>query len=155
VLAAGCSKNEETLAEKIIGTWELQYLYQDKDNNPIDLSVAETYESVEFDYCSLTFGTDSVREYSGSDNNNYYYYAYFTYTIDDNCIYTNETTKNTVPKYNVPIYAALYYGTINGILYNLSNNKLIIGSRANYFIYYPGTPVDESCVHYAIYNRKQ
>jgi hypothetical protein len=132
----GCSKNEETLAEKIIGTWELQYFYRDTLNNPINIDLATNYKKIESTSVRLTFNPDTAcglkTEYRST------YYVISSYTVNDSHIYATKSCTSTervgIPSHYINNMGE--YKIIKDSLIVASNNFYIEGRRIKNSISY-------------------
>ncbi len=155
-IIAGCSK-EETIQEQLIGTWELQYYYADVDNNPIDLSMAETYPKFDHSGCVyLTFNKDKncglIEENCSFDTPESKQCSY-TYSVDDLTIYKEYDCENDWG-FSGPEHACSI-GYTSSMLYKINDGVLIIGFESitglaiSSGVYYP-----VACIHYGYYTRK-
>ena len=143
VLVTACGKIDAE--KKIIGTWQLQYIYLDDDGNPINLDKAETYTKVDDAQCplySLIFTNSNECGLIGQYNNAQY--ARYTYEVNSNNINILERCEFNAPA--VTQHIAQFLG--NPIKYKLKNNLLIIGYSITF---YPG---GDNMVIYGFYKRK-
>ena len=162
---AGCSKDEETPAEKIIGTWELIDCRVDTTNNAIDLNIAANYEKINIhnkicesvhnalhidvseteqdSICYATHGSYvlTCSEHKIEQSSSHFFISH-TYSIDDRNIHLLGYY-NFVYDWGFPIYFILGID----MEYKINNNELIIGFKSSYYN-------EVSCVYYCYYVRK-
>jgi hypothetical protein len=166
VLIAACGKDDETLNyidNKLIGTWELEYYYYDKDCNNIDfnlmtdytLVIPGTWKGKKHDSCTLVFDINKFKFYVHPN-------PYPGYSYNNNYNIVNDTI-NVNYKY---IYDNTYcydiaHADMGIVLYKIMDNQLLLAFKSNKHSYHTiHTIFGENGAHfpiviYGIYTRKE
>jgi hypothetical protein len=121
----GCGKDEETPAQKIIGTWELQYYYQDVPGYlEIDFDKDKKYMLHRTSPATIVFSTENECGMMIKEGNEEII-SNKSYSIDYEYIYITDNCNNR---------SVSPYGDLpDKILYRISNNTLIFAGSGTYF----------------------
>jgi hypothetical protein len=142
LLAGACAKEDETPAEKIIGTWELQYYYRDT----IATVNFDTYEQNKrfTEQNTLEIRADTTCGISETTEDTYYT---ANYHANDTCFYLGKTCSYNIDGF-YPTYT-IYYSH-SKFRYILKDNILITAVNDIYKKNGDWFP----CIYYGYYLRK-
>lgn len=141
VIITACGKDDNPtppIDPKLVGTWELEYYYQDTANNPIEFDNAETYTRYDAELHSIEFNADTacgrIEIYSCAKMTCSYYTHQNQIISIESCSWWDNG------------YCYINYFIGNNVNYKFKNNQLIIASNSQNI-------TSQRCVSYGYYKR--